>query len=50
MRLLTFLDKVTNCVDKCIDVDVIFLNLAKAFDKVPHTKVRNHGIQGLIDN
>ena len=53
-NLLTFLDKVTDCVDKGIDVDVIFLDLAKAFDKVPHTrlmnKVRAHGIQGLIGN
>ena len=38
-----------------INVDVIFLDLAKAFNKVRHTrrlmnKVRAHGIQGLIDN
>ena len=48
------LDKVTDCVDNGIDVYVIFLDLAKAFDKVPHTrlmnKVRAHGIQGLIGN
>jgi len=48
------MDKVTDCVDKGIDVDVIFLDLAKAFDKVPHTrlmnKVRAHGIHGLISN
>ena len=35
-------------------MDVIFLDLAKAFDKVAHTrlmnKVRAHGIQGLIGN
>jgi len=52
--LLTFLDRVTDCVDKGIDVDVIFLDLAKAFDKVPYTrrmnKVRAHGIQGLTGN
>ena len=30
------LDKVTDYVDKGINVDVIFLDLAKAFDKVPH--------------
>ena len=34
--LLAFLDKVTDYVDKDINVDVIFLDLAKAFDKVPH--------------
>ena len=52
----THLNRVTKyCTrDKGIDVDVIFLDLAKAFDKVPHTrlmnKVRAHGIQGLIGN
>ena len=30
------LDKVTDYVDKGINVDVIFLDLAKAFDKVIH--------------
>ena len=48
------MDKVTDCVDKGIDVDVIFLDLAKAFDKVRHTrlmnKVRANRIQGLIGN
>ena len=53
-NLLVFLDKVTDCVDKGINVDVIFLDLAKAFDKVPHVrlmnKVRAHGIDGFIGN
>ena len=51
---MSFLDKVTDCVDKGIDVDVIFLDLAKALDKVPHVrlmnKIRAHGIHGLISN
>ena len=34
-NLLKFLDKVTAAVDKGEGVDVVFLNLAKAFDKVP---------------
>ena len=46
--------KVTDYVDKGIDVDVIFLDLAKAFDKVPHVrlmrKVWAHGIDGCISN
>ena len=53
-NLLSFPDKVTDCVDKGIDVNVIFLDLAKAFDKVPHVrlmnKIRAHGIHGLISN
>ena len=53
-NLLAFLDKVTDYVDKGINVDVIFLDLAKAFDKVPHVrlmnKVRAHGVDGVISN
>ena len=53
-NLLAFLDKVTDYVDKGNNVDVIFLDLAKAFDKVPHVrlmnKVRAHGIDGVIGN
>ena len=53
-NLLAFLDKVTDYVDKDINVDVIFLDLAKAFDKVPHVrlmnKVRAHGVHGVISN
>ena len=45
-NLLTFLDKVTDCVDKGIDVDVIFLDLAKAFDKVSHTRLMNKVYKG----
>jgi len=34
-NLLEFLDKVTGCVDSGENVDVVFLDFAKAFDKVP---------------
>ena len=34
-NILTFLDKVTSYIDSEFDVDVIFLDFAKAFDKVP---------------
>ena len=36
---MSSLDKVTDCVVK--GVDVIFLDLAKAFDKVPHVRLMN---------
>ena len=56
-NLLTFLDKVLCQVDEGHSIDVIFLDMAKAFDKVPHKrlldklrkhrlleKLRKHGI------
>ena len=51
-NLLMFLDKVTGCIDTGDSVDVIFLDFAKAFDKVPHTrlaaKLKSHGIGGVL--
>ena len=51
-NLLIFLDKVTRMVDEGNDMDVIYLDFAKAFDKVPHrrllVKLRNHGINGKL--
>ena len=51
-NLLSFLDKVTAAVDSREAVDVIYLDFAKAFDKVPIQrllkKVRAHGIQGRV--
>ena len=45
-NLLVFLDKVTQCVEDGDDIDVVYLDFAKAFDKVPHQllKLRDHGI------
>ena len=37
--LLEFLDKVTGCIDDGDSVDVIFLDFAKAFDKVSHRRL-----------
>ena len=53
-NLLIFLDKVTREVDEEHALDVICLDFAKAFDKVPHQrlliKLENHGIKGKVLN
>ena len=49
-----FLDKVTESINHGLSVDVIFLDFAKAFDKVPHQrllcKLKAHGIRGKLLN
>jgi hypothetical protein len=51
-NLLIFLDKVTSMVDDGEDVDVVYLDFAKAFDKVPHQrlliKLKEVGIGGQL--
>ena len=51
-NLLIFLDKVTPQVDEGHDLDVIYLDFAKAFDKVPRQrlllKLENHEIKGRV--
>jgi len=51
-NLLEFLDKVTEAMNEKESVDVIFLDFAKAFDKVPHkrllTKLEAHGLGGKV--
>ena len=51
-NLLAFLDMVTRWVDQGESVDVVFLDFAKAFDKVPHErllrKIKAHGISGRV--
>ena len=37
-NLLSFLDKVSDLVDSGNNIDVVFLDFTKAFDKVPHTR------------
>jgi len=53
-NLLEFLDKVTGCIDTGDSVDIIFLDFAKAFDKVSHKrlllKLKAHGIDGKLNN
>ena len=38
-NLLTFLEKATKLLDNGLCLDVIYLDLAKAFDKVPHKRL-----------
>ena len=51
-NLLVFLDLVTDSLDNQDNVDVIYLDFAKAFDKVPHgrllDKLKSHGIDGKV--
>ena len=51
-NILVFLDKITEWVDQGEVVDVVFLDFAKAFDKVPHQrlllKVASLGIGGKL--
>ena len=48
------MDKVTQCVENGDDIDVVYLDFAKAFDKVPHQrlllKLRDHGIGDKVVN
>ena len=49
-NLLEYLETVTKLLDEGVPVDVIYLDFAKAFDKVPHArllkKLEAHGIEG----
>ena len=51
-NLLQFLDAVTGSLDRNNCIDVVYLDFAKAFDKVPHVrlldKVSKHGIGGKV--
>jgi len=51
-NLLSFLEQVTSLADNGDNVDMIFLDFAKAFDKVPHQrllkKLNGHRIQGKL--
>ena len=53
-NLLVFLESLTQYLDEGWPVDVVYLDFAKAFDKVPHKrlsmKVRTYGINGKIAN
>jgi len=53
-NLLVFLETVTAAIDSRHNVDTIYLDLAKAFDKVLHCrlmlKLKTHAIDGLVGN
>jgi len=53
-NLLVFLETVTAELNAKHNVDTIYLDLAKAFDKVAHQrlmlKLKAHGIDGLVGN
>ena len=52
MYHLVFLDRITRCIDEGGSMDVVFLDLANVFDKVPHKrlieKLQKHGIGGKL--
>ena len=51
-NLLEYLEKLSELVDNCHSVDVIYLDFSKAFDKVPRERLvvqlKAHGISGII--
>ena len=51
-NLLEYLEIITKSVDEGTPIDVVYLDLAKAFDTVPHKrllkKIKAHGIDGNI--
>jgi hypothetical protein len=51
-NLLVFMDKLTRAIDEGYDLDVVYLDFAKAFDKVPHqrliSKLQKHGLDGGV--
>jgi len=51
-NLIEFYDSVTLAMDDHKPVDAIFLDFAKAFDKVPHkallAKLRSYGVRGKV--
>lgn len=53
-NLLDFFEEVTKMLDKGESVDLIYLDFAKAFDKVPHCrllkKLEAHGVAGNVLN
>jgi hypothetical protein len=53
-NLLVFMDSVTSILDSNNSADAIYLDMAKAFDKVPHMrlllKLRAHGVDGKLYN
>ena len=50
-NLLYFLEEITKWVDQWSSVDVVYLDLQKAFNKVPHQRnIKTHGISNDVIN
>ena len=53
-QLFEFMEDITEAIDQGHEVDVIYLDYSKAFDKVPHkrllTKISGYGITGNVLN
>ena len=53
-QLLEYMEDVIQAIDNGNDVDVIYLDFCKAFDRVPHTrllrKLHGYGIRGSLYN
>ena len=51
-NLLEYLEKVTKAVEEGKDVDIVYLDFAKAFDLVPRcrliSKLKAHGVDGEL--
>ena len=51
-QLLEILEEITDALDQSFDIDIIYLDYTKAFDKIPHTRLLQqllgYGIRGEI--
>ena len=48
--MVWFFEEITKWVDEGSPIDIIYLDFQKAFDKVPHQRLKSHGIGISIIN